>query len=72
MPRYDFECEACRETFEVQVSISDYTALLKDRKVGCPKCGSKRVARVFSPPSIISASSPTPAGGCCCPEGNCE
>jgi hypothetical protein len=29
MPRYDFDCQACHATFEVQASFSEYAALMK-------------------------------------------
>ena len=71
MPRYDFECQECRESFEIQASVSEYAALMKTKKIECAKCGSKKVTRVFSPPAIHSSSSSAQGGGCCCPGGKC-
>ena len=68
MPRYDFECQACHETFEIQLSLSKYMAMMKEEKIECAKCGSKKVARVFSPPGISSSNR---NGSCCCPGGKC-
>ena len=72
MPRYDFECQDCRATFEVQASLSDYAALLKAKKIECAKCGSKKVTRVFSPPAVLSSSSSGRRGGCCSPGCKCR
>ncbi|MCX7012274.1 MAG: zinc ribbon domain-containing protein [Candidatus Sumerlaeota bacterium] len=65
MPSYDFRCQDCRETFEVQASFAQYSAMMKEKKVACPKCGSKKPVRVFSPPGILAASSRSSGGGCC-------
>ncbi len=41
MPRYDYQCAKCKNTFEVQLSFAEAdTARPK-----CPKCGSQRVRR---------------------------
>jgi putative FmdB family regulatory protein len=45
MARYDFVCRECRKKFEISVSIGDYNP----KKIACPKCGSKKVERVWSP-----------------------
>jgi len=68
MPRYDFECQNCHAMFDAQMSLSEYMAKIKEKKVECVKCGSKRVARAFSPPGISSSSR---NGSCCCPGGKC-
>ena len=72
MPRYDFECQACRGAFEVRASLPEYAALQKDKRVVCPMCGAKTVVRVFSPPSLPSSSSARGSGGPCCPGGKCR
>ena len=71
MPLYDFECRTCQKTFEIQASISVCLALRKGNLIECPKCGSKKVARVFGPPSRRSTSFVILAGGCCGREGRC-
>ena len=75
MPRYDFECQVCHKTFDVQTSMAEYTAFLRDGKIHCPKCASKKVTRVFGPASILSSSSRAQSraerGGCCCQGGKC-
>ena len=47
MPVYDFECRACGATSELLVRSST----IKPR---CPACGSAKMARGFSAPSIIT------------------
>lgn len=69
MPRYDFECHACHKPFEVQATFAEYSAQMRERKIACPECGSKKVIRVLSAPSIRSASSSRSGG--CCPGGTC-
>ena len=69
MPQYDFDCQACHATFEVQASFSEYAALMKEKKIACPKCGSKKIARVFSPPAVLSTLRQD--GGCGCAGGQC-
>lgn len=69
MPGYDFECQACHKSFEIQVTFAEYSAQMSEHKIACPTCGSNKVVRVFSPPSIRSSSSPRSGG--CCPGGSC-
>jgi putative FmdB family regulatory protein len=39
MPRYEFQCEACKKVFTVQLTLAEY-----DKKdVHCPKCKSQKV-----------------------------
>ena len=46
MPLYDFECKACRHTFE-ELAFDD------DDVIRCPKCGSEDTARLVSAPSPL-------------------
>lgn len=72
MPRYDFECQDCRKGFEMKSSFSEYAAQMKEKKIKCPKCGSKKVIRVYSAPAVVfTKSSSQNSGGCCCPGGKC-
>jgi putative FmdB family regulatory protein len=75
MPKYDFECQACRKAFDLQTSVAAYTALLREKKICCPECDSKYVTRVFSPTAVLTSSSRTQprtgGGGCCCRGGEC-
>lgn len=43
MPWYDYQCEKCAGTFEVQRAFG------ATGKVKCPGCGSTRTLKVFSP-----------------------
>ena len=44
MPTYGYRCETCSEIFERRETIAEHEAA----RVKCPKCGSEKVARVFS------------------------
>jgi putative FmdB family regulatory protein len=44
MPTYEFRCEECGTTFEVEESISDHDRDVNERRAACPKCGSVNVA----------------------------
>jgi len=44
MPIYPFVCRECKKKFEYVRSVADY----KPGSVKCPKCGSKKVDRVWS------------------------
>ena len=44
MPAYSYHCEECGKRFTRVEPISAHT----ERKPPCPKCGSKRVQRVFA------------------------
>lgn len=46
MPIYEYECDSCKQRFEVQQSIQDAPL------VTCPQC-SGSVHRVFSPNMVI-------------------
>jgi len=46
MPRYDYDCAACGRRFEVILGIHD------DGPAACALCGSGRVKKAFTPPTI--------------------
>jgi putative FmdB family regulatory protein len=46
MPRYDYRCEPCQDTFEIVRSAEDRT------EVCCPTCG-EAAKRVFSPVGVV-------------------
>lgn len=58
MPRYEFNCQKCGNTFIVAISIAE-----RD-KVRCPDCGSKNIKQKFSPISISNSSAKGSSGGC--------
>ena len=64
MPTYDYRCEKCLTTFDVQASVSEYELGLN---VKCPACASKRVCRTISTVSILGSSrdSTRASSGCC-------
>lgn len=44
MARYDFECEECGRTFEVQEPMSKHDV---DASPECPECGSRETRQVL-------------------------
>ena len=56
MPRYDYRCLECRETFEATHGMS--AGPVKQ----CKLCGSNSVLRLISPPMINSIKSGSPTG----------
>ena len=74
MPRYDYCCEECFETFELRASMAKYKGYLKSHRPRCPQCGSPKTLRAFSPVNILSPKAKQPggtAGGGCCAGGRC-
>ena len=41
MPNYDHTCEKCKKDFVIEMRMSE----VGEKKVACPKCGSKKVSR---------------------------
>jgi len=72
MPQYDFECQACQKAFEVEASLTEYVAAQKRKSIVCPECGSKKVMRVISPPTVLTPSSARKGNRPCCPGGECK
>lgn len=54
MPAYDFNCDACGETFELRLSMSAYDS--GEGRI-CPSCGSSDVERAFSAVNVIGGMS---------------
>jgi len=44
MPTYPYVCRECKKKFEIVRSVAEY----KPASVKCPKCGKKKVERVWS------------------------
>ena len=65
MPQYSFECQACRKTFEIEVSMSEYSAMQKSKTIACPECGSTKVVRKFFTAPAVTRSSGGCGPGCC-------
>ena len=67
MPRYDFRCRACGETFEVSRPMS-----ASGDPATCPS-GHDDTVKLLSTVSVGGAPSaaPAPAGGGCCGGGCC-
>ena len=45
MPTYDYFCKKCNTPFTVVQSIKEH----EEKKIQCPKCGEKDIARQVSP-----------------------
>ncbi len=56
MASYEFECQACRERFEVRVAMSEHDGL-KSQPPVCPKCASHDTHQLVSQFSSKPASS---------------
>lgn len=44
MPIYEFECEECKNHFELSMKVTE----VEKPKVVCPKCNSKKVRQTIS------------------------
>ncbi|MGQ9616292.1 MAG: FmdB family zinc ribbon protein [Spirochaetota bacterium] len=71
MPTYQYVCTECGEMIEVNATISQKE---KGLDVICPKCGSKKVVRLFGGFFVVSSSGgasnmpgcgPQAGPGCC-------
>ncbi|WP_442918232.1 FmdB family zinc ribbon protein [Magnetococcus sp. PR-3] len=73
MPLYDYKCDSCDHTFEVQHSMSETP------KLACPKCEAKEIRKILSTGGIVGSTKmgqdsapPSPcAGGACGMGGGC-
>lgn len=74
MPRYDYKCEDCSETFDLWASISRYAKYTKGHRPRCPGCGSDNTVRVFGPVNVQTRGRTMDAsvGGGCCPGRRCS
>jgi putative FmdB family regulatory protein len=66
MPRYEFQCNQCKEKFEVSLSIKDK----ESAKIVCPKCESEDTVQVYSAINVNTKySAKNGFNGCC---GDCS
>ena len=70
MPTYEYHCPECTKSFEVRLSIAEYS---QRGAPSCPQCGSSNVTRCFTPVNVAvggrSDDGPAPScegGSCCC------
>jgi putative FmdB family regulatory protein len=75
MPTYDYICQQCFETFDIQISIAEYAKGVSPK---CPKCGALDTLRAFSPVHVVTGKTapqnvprPDSGGGCCGGSGCC-
>ncbi len=52
MPNYDYQCNVCKKTYTVTLSIKEHE---KNPKPPCEHCGSKDVKRIFSNVTVITS-----------------
>jgi len=62
MPNYEFECNKCKENFELVLSMKDRGSA----EIVCPKCKTNDVLQKFSGINIIIKSFAKK-----CPNGSC-
>lgn len=74
MPFYDYKCAKCANVFEIEKGMKE-----TPRNLGCPKCGSAEVNRVYSRPRILKGEAALldtegTSGGSCntCTDGVCS
>ncbi|MFD0267955.1 zinc ribbon domain-containing protein [Streptomyces sp. NPDC127106] len=66
MPRYEFRCRTCDDTFEVSRPMAESSA-----PADCP-AGHADTVKLLSAVAVGGTSSaPAPAGGGCCGGGGC-
>ena len=63
MPLYSYECQKCRNIFDLLIGMT-----AEKTKMECPKCQSKEIVKLISTPSIITKKE---AGGNSCSTGCC-
>lgn len=61
MPIYEYRCEDCGELSEVLAGVGG-----TEGPVACKSCGSRRVERILSVPSIPTGEHRRPSGRTCC------
>jgi putative FmdB family regulatory protein len=44
MPVYEYKCGACRKKFSLKMTVSE----MERGKPKCPKCGSKKVEKLYA------------------------
>ncbi len=44
MPMYEYECEQCKKTFTVALSLKEH----EQGVAACPGCGSKKVSQLIT------------------------
>lgn len=65
MSRYEYECNECKEIFEVFLPFVDN----EKAKIVCPKCKSERTNRLFSGINVNTKYSSKASPNSCC--GDC-
>jgi putative FmdB family regulatory protein len=68
VPRYDYVCRDCGNSFDIRMSISAYS---EGAAPSCPECGSDNATRSFAAVNVLtgSRSAGGAASGACGPSG---
>lgn len=66
MSRYEYECNECKEKFEILMKFGDNGKA----KIICPKCKSDKTTRVYSGINVNTKFASKPDPNTCC--GDCE
>ena len=66
MPVYEYKCQACGNMFELLIHSSGGSEKLK-----CPNCGSYKLDRMLSAPSLLKRGN-RPGTTCCGRTERCE
>ena len=69
MPKYEFQCNNCKETFEVTMSVKDKGIT----QIYCPSCKSQDLEQLYSGVNIHTGRTvKSNSGGCCGGQGCCK
>jgi putative FmdB family regulatory protein len=52
MPRYEYQCNECQKTFEIQLSLTQHD---KAGAAVCPSCGSSNVKQLIAGVTVITS-----------------
>lgn len=51
MPTYSYQCQACRKSFSLRMTIAEYDKA----RTKCPKCGSRKIRRRIKSIAVITS-----------------
>ncbi|HEC91231.1 MAG TPA: DUF1178 family protein [Alphaproteobacteria bacterium] len=72
---YKLQCAKGHEFEEWFTSGAEYGRLAKAKKIKCPECGDKNVAKALMAPNVTSVDTvkpgPAPCGAPACEQGTC-
>ncbi len=69
MPKYEFRCNACKEAFELDMSIKEKMA----SQITCPNCRSQDVAQQYAGVNVHTGKTEkSDSCGCCGNQCRCR